>query len=387
MKVTTHPPRLIALLACLLCVFAALAGAVPAARATTTEATAPAAAKLAPSYLMYFDNLTYSTTSTGSLTSMSANQSGKVSGEMTVNPPLYGTSALSGTLKGATIKFSASGGSYTGTVDASTRQISGSYTYPGQNGVWKATPASQCEINGTCPPPKCTKPYRQPVSWNTQRVGSPVPGLAGYIEPVNVIISACSTVPLSDIKAALGNWSTVLDTTSIVFHTFPIKCISAEKADVAGRGYVTQNLAWRLGGCLGGNARSVAGLENHVRIWNQPAKEGASFGAWFIAASYETACVSAKRKLYTLKSVVTHLTRGMKLWHCVDGGPGSFGTNGYDRGAKDFAGAVVAAARAWDWKVSEKAITRPITSGHNVGEDGVKFNGTVYVLTITLPVN
>jgi hypothetical protein len=78
-----------------------------------------------------------------------------------------------------------------------------------------------------------------------------------------VIISACSTVPLSDIKVALGNWSTVLDTTSIVFHTFPIRCISAEKANIAGRGYLTQDLAWRLSGCLGGNARSVVGLENH----------------------------------------------------------------------------------------------------------------------------
>ena len=118
-------PRLLALLASLLGVFAALAGTVQAARATTSGATAPAVARLAPSYLMYFDNLTYSTTSTGSLTSMSVNKSGKISGDMTVNPPLYGTSALSGTLKGATITFSAGDGDYTGTVNASTRQISG----------------------------------------------------------------------------------------------------------------------------------------------------------------------------------------------------------------------------------------------------------------------
>jgi len=388
MKLTARPlPRLLAFLASLLCVLAALAGTVPAARAATSGATAPAVAKLAPSYLMYFDNLTYSTTSTGSLTSMSVDKSGKVSGYMTVNPPLYGTSALSGTLKGATITFSAGGGDYTGTVNASTRQISGTYTYPGQNGVWKATPASRCEINGTCPPPKCTKPYEQPVSWNTERVTSPVPGLADYIEPINVIISACSTVPLSDIQAALGHWSTVSDTTDITFHTFRIACISQEKANVAGRGYVTQNVAWRLGGCLGGNVLSVAGLENHVRIWNQPAKEGDSFGAWFITASYETACVSLNLKLFTLSSKDKHPTSAMKFWHCVDGGPGSFFSDGYDRGAKDFAGDVLAAAHAWNWNVSEHKITRPISGGHDVGEDGVKFNGTVYVLTVTLPAN
>jgi hypothetical protein len=388
MKLTARSPlRLMAFLGSLLCVLAALAGTDSTASAATFAATTPATAKLAPSYLMNFDNLTYSTTSTGSLSGMSVGKSGEVSGEMTVNPPLYGTSTLSGTLKGATITFSAGDGDYTGTVNASTRQISGTYTYPGQNGVWKATPASQCDINGTCPPAKCTKPYEQPASWNTERVASPIPGIAGYIEPINVIISACSTVPLSDIEGALGNWSTVNDATSITFHTFHFKCISPEKADVAGVGYVTQDAAWRLKGCVGGNALSVPGLENHVRIWNQPAKEGDSFGAWFITASYETACVSIKGKLYSFFDKGSHITSGMHFFHCVDGGAGSLHANGYDRGAEDFTNAVVAAAHAWNWKVSEREVTRPIRAGQDVGEDGVKFNGTVYVLTVTLPVN
>ena len=156
---------------------------------------------------------------------------------------------------------------------------------------------------------------------------------------------------------------------------------------MAGHGYVTQDVAWRLSGCLKGNVLSLVGLENHVRIWNQPSKEGDSFGAWFIAASYETACVSIKGKLYTLFDEGSHITSDMHFFHCIDGGPGSFDTNGYDRGAKDFAHEVVLAARQWNWNVSEKKITRPITGGHDVGEDGVKFNGTVYVLTVTLPAN
>jgi hypothetical protein len=388
MKLIARPPlRLIAVFASLLCVFAALAGAVPAASAATSGATASTVARLSPSYLMNFDNLTYSETSTGSLSGMSVSKSGDVSGEMTVNPPLYGTSALSGTLKGDTITFTAADGDYTGTVNASTQQISGTYTYPGQNGVWKATPASQCDINGTCPPPKCTKPYEQPASWDTERVASPVPGIAGYIEPINVIISACSTVPLSDIEAALGNWSTVSDATSVTFHSFHFKCISPEKADVAGRGYVTQDAAWRLKGCVGGNVLSVTGLENHVRIWNQPSKEGDSFGAWFITASYETACVSIGGKLYSFFDKGSHITSDMHFFHCVDGGAGTLHTNGYDRGAQDLTDAVAAAAHAWNWNVSVHAITRPISDGQDVGEDGAKFDSTVYVLTVTLPAN
>jgi hypothetical protein len=73
----------------------------------------------------------------------------------------------------------------------------------------------------------------------------------------------------------------------------------------------------------------------------------------------------------------------MHFFHCVDGGPGSFDTDGYDRGAKDFAHAVVLAAQQKGWKITEATVTRPVAEDHNVGEDGVKFNGTVYVLTVT----
>jgi hypothetical protein len=140
--------RLLALLTGLLGVLTALTGAVPATAATTLAA-APTAARLASSYLMNFDNLTYSETSDGSLTSMSVDTSGAVSGYMTVDPPLTGTGPLSGTLSGSTIKFSVDGGTYTGTVNASTLDISGTYTYPGQNGVWKATPPASAPRSTT----------------------------------------------------------------------------------------------------------------------------------------------------------------------------------------------------------------------------------------------
>ena len=71
----------------------------------------------------------------------------------------------------------------------------------------------------------------------------------------------------------------------------------------------------------------------------------------------------------------------LDFFHCVDGGQGSFDTDGYDRGAKDFAHDVALAAGQQGWRVTEDTITRPITGG-NVGEDGVPFDGTVYVLTV-----
>jgi hypothetical protein len=378
--------RLLTYLVGPLCVLSLLAGAAPSASAATSGATAPAAGGLASSYLMNFDNLTYSTTSTGSLTDMTVNKSGAVSGEMTVNPPLYGTGSLTGKIKGDTITFSALDGDYKGTLDASTKQISGTYTYPGQDGEWTATPASQCEVGGTCKPSKCTSAYEQPTSWDTQRVDSDVPGIDDYREPLNVIISACSTVSLNEIKTALGDWSTVSATSEDV-DGLHFKCISPENADVTSHGYVPQAVAWRLHGCGWGNAASLIGTENHVRIWNQPSKESGSSGAWFITASYETACIAINLKLFTLKSEDKHIKKAMKFWHCVDGGEGSFGSEGYNRGAKDFATEVAAAGRHWGWNVTLKTISRPIANGQDVGEDGVKFNGTVYVLTVKLPAN
>jgi hypothetical protein len=195
-----------------------------------------------------------------------------------------------------------------------------------------------------------------------------------------VIISACSTVSLNDIQAALGDWDTV-SSTWVDLGGAHFKCISPEEADVTGNGYVTQQEAWRYKGCREGNVLSLTGLENHVRIWNQPVT-GSTYGAWFITASYETACVSIKGKLYSFFDEGSHFQSDMHFFHCVDGGHGSFDTDGYNRGAKDFAHDVVLAAERMGWKVTEETITRSLTGG-NIGEDDAAFDGTVYVLTVT----
>jgi hypothetical protein len=98
---------------------------------------------LVSSYSTSYDNLTYGITSTGSLTEMSVKATGAVTGILTVNPPLYGTSSLSGTLTGDTIKFTTgAGGHFTGTVNEPSGDMSGTYVFPsdGQHGTWKAAP-------------------------------------------------------------------------------------------------------------------------------------------------------------------------------------------------------------------------------------------------------
>ena len=96
----------------------------------------------------------------------------------------------------------------------------------------------------------------------------------------------------------------------------------------------------------------------------------------------QTACASVDGKLYPLAGKGSHPASGASAFHCIDGGPGSLGTNGYDGGAKTFAGDVVQAARDKGWTVTEKTVTRRAQAGQNTGEDGVKFSGTVYVLTL-----
>jgi hypothetical protein len=229
---------------------------------------------------------------------------------------------------------------------------------------------------------RCAAGYRQPASWDTGKTVSKTAGIADYVEPLNVVVSACSNVSLSAIQAALEDWDTVYATTVVSLEHVHVACISAEKADVTGHGYVTQQQSWRYQGCAGGNALSLSGRESHVRLWNQPVP-GRPYGAWFIAASYETACASVDGKLYPLAGKGSHPAKGASVFHCVDGGPGSDGTNGYDRGARDFAGDVVRAARQKGWTATEKTVTRAIASGQDAGEDGATFTDTVYVLSVT----
>jgi hypothetical protein len=245
-----------------------------------------------------------------------------------------------------------------------------------------STPASaSASAQGTA---GCNADYCTPAGWDTARASTPLPQIAPFVEPLNVIISARSTVSLTGIQQALGQWKTVSTATTVSVTGIHLKCISSEMADVTGHGYVQQHVAWRLGGCAAGNDLSLSGNEDHVRIWNQPVP-GSKYGAWFIAASYETLCLVHDGTLETASTdkVYAALHPG-DAYHCVDGGPGSIHTahpDGYENAATDFSAAVVAAAKSKGWQVSERTVT--VARGASSGEGGVPFNGSVQVLTIT----
>jgi hypothetical protein len=203
-----------------------------------------------------------------------------------------------------------------------------------------------------------------------------------------VVISARSTVSLAGIEQALGQgktpWKTVTTASEVSLAGIHLKCISSEKADVAGASYVAQSQAWRLGGCLDGNKLSLTGDEDHVRIWNQ-AVPGSKNGAWFIAASYETMCLVKDGKLQTADTNKVYAAlHSSDVYHCVDGGPGSFHTthpDGYDDAAKDVSAEIATAAKSRGWQASERTVT--VKRHVSAGEGGVPFSGTVYVLTVT----
>jgi hypothetical protein len=229
---------------------------------------------------------------------------------------------------------------------------------------------------------RCTRDFCIPASWDTERQSAPryIPEIRPYVEPLNVIITARSDIRLGDVENALVDWSPV-SSRIVDFRGFHLPCISPEKADVTGQGYVRETTAWRLKGCIEGNVLSLTGHENHIRIWNQPVSGGKA-GAWFITASFETLCVSFRGKLKPLLGRDGHLRTGLPF-HCVDGGPGSYGSDGYDRGAASLVADIRNAARYQHWKLAEKIVNRPVARRQNIGEDGVKFSGKVYVLTIT----
>lgn len=223
----------------------------------------------------------------------------------------------------------------------------------------------------------CT--YNTPASWTT----SPVAGLTPGVEPLNVIISGCSNVSLEHIREGLGDWGEVSPS-----------CLSAEKAKVTGSSAVNQQQSWRLEGssfpfsliaaCVQGNILSLSGDENHARIWNQPI-QGTS-GAWFISASYETACVDdggtmVPARDFSLAKLALYKALGL-AWHCIDGSQGSIGTDGYNRGAQDLVSDIQAAAATHKWNVDVQTIQTPAGTGEGHDGTGVPFDGTVYVVTV-----
>jgi hypothetical protein len=241
-----------------------------------------------------------------------------------------------------------------------------------------ANPASGA---GTCSASYCT-----PASWDTAIATTPLAAIRPFLEPLNVIISARSTVSLTGLQAALGDWKTVSTSSSVSVAGIHIKCISSEEADVSGTGYVPQAVAWRLGGCLDGNVRSLSGTEDHLRIWHQ-AVPGSADGAWIATASIETMCIAPHGALEPAVDDKPYaIVHSGGAYHCVDGGPGSITSSyadGYNDGAQLFAAAVTAAAKARGWTLGEQVITRQVTASAGSGEGGVPFSGTVYVLTLT----
>jgi hypothetical protein len=257
-----------------------------------------------------------------------------------------------------------------------------------------ATTAAGCtESDGTTAAtptvtPACASPdFCPPASWDTAKASTPLAQIPAFSEPLNVVISARSTVSLGAIQLAMGKWDTVSTATTVSPSGIHLKCISSEQADVTGAGYVPQHLAWRLGGCVQGNALSLTGDEDHARIWNQPFK-GSKDGAWFIAVSYETLCLDRNGTLIpasTNRADETYAAlHASDAYHCVDGGPGSLHAkhpNGYEDGAATFVTAIAAGAKAKGWHYSQRIVT--VTRGASAGEGGVPFNGDVYVLTVT----
>ena len=249
-----------------------------------------------------------------------------------------------------------------------------------------ASPAtSQASLAGTPGSTAgCNADYCTPADWDTARASTPLAQIPPFVEPLNVIISARSTVALADIQQALGNWHTVSTATTVSVLGIHLRCISSEQADVTGGGYRPQHVAWRLGGCLDGNKLSLSGDEDHVRIWNQPVA-GSKYGAWFIAASYETMCVDRDGALEPASDHVTYAAlHAGSTYHCVDGGPGSFHAkhpDGYDDAAADFSAAIASAARGRGWQVTTRTVTAARKA--SAGEGGVPFGSTVYVVTVT----
>lgn len=246
-----------------------------------------------------------------------------------------------------------------------------------------SAPATGTTATGTTGTGTCTADYCVPADWDTAAASAPLALIRPFTEPLNVVLSARSTVSLSAIQRALGDWDTVSAATTISVTGIRVRCISAEQADVAAGGFRAQQVAWRLDGCLGGNELSLSGNEEHVRFWHQPVP-GSRYGAWFAAASYETMCVARDGRLRAVSAnkVFTAL-HPEDAYHCVDGGPGSFRaahSDGYDDGARDFAAAITAAARREGWRVSQRIVTVP--RGQHAGEGGVPFSDDLYVLTV-----
>jgi hypothetical protein len=215
-------------------------------------------------------------------------------------------------------------------------------------------------------PAASTRPdYCIPQDWDAHTVSSsPVPG----VEPLNVIISANSTVPLADVLGALRGWDQVATGTP---ETRPRGCLSEERANVSGSGgMVPQAQSWRLAGCYtGGGALAALGLENHIRIWNQPVPGSAAGSAWFITASFEYVCRSPVPDRF--------------WWHCIN-------HDGYNDGAAALVRGIELVGYSHNWTVTVRRDWRNAgtggtgaNSGTGTGLNNVPYSGHAWVVTVT----
>jgi hypothetical protein len=141
------------------------------------------AAPIAPLVSTYHgtvDNLTVNESAAFTLTAVTENEQGNISGQSIVDPPLYGGGPFSGTVSGTTVKFTSrsEGDSlcpagactvvFTGTVSQA-GEMSGTYAAsysegPPQNGTWQLSPATTAETtaeaNGETPAPSPTVQIR-----------------------------------------------------------------------------------------------------------------------------------------------------------------------------------------------------------------------------------
>jgi hypothetical protein len=72
---------------------------------TIGQSPSPVTGRLASAYSGTVHNTTYDISSTFRLSSVTADQNGNISGQMTVDPPLYGSGPFTGRVSGSSVTF------------------------------------------------------------------------------------------------------------------------------------------------------------------------------------------------------------------------------------------------------------------------------------------
>jgi len=209
--------------------------------------------------------------------------------------------------------------------------------------------------------------YSTPPSWTascTNRGRTPiVPCKLGGNEPLNVIISAQSTVPVEKNYDVLGSiFSKVSLFDSLGYTNCGTPTAGGPSplyANVDGH-WKTQDFGYRDEGC----AENVTG-GNHVRGWKQ---NNGNSTAWFLALSEEHLCQKQES------------TQLFNAWHCINA-PSSpkADDGGFDQGRADFVSQVLDDAA---FSSSVKYIHVPSLKSSKGSTDNVPYDDRVAILTI-----